>query len=94
MADTPAKNGIIEVTCPCCEATLWLDKTAGEVIKSEKAAKKKSSLDDLWLKEKKKAEGMDHKLEASFELQKKKHADAEKKFRDALNHVEDEDGSG
>jgi len=94
MADTPAKDGIIEVTCPCCEATLWLDTTTGEVIKSEKAARKKNSLDDLWLKEKKKAEGMDHKLEASFELQKKKHADAEKKFRDALNHVEDEDGSG
>jgi len=91
MADTPAHDGIVAICCPCCEATLWLDMTTGEVIKSEKAPKKKSSLDDLWLKEKKKAEGMDHKLEASFELQKKKHEDAEKKFKDALTHVDEED---
>lgn len=91
MADTPANDGIVAICCPCCEATLWLDKTTGEVIKSEKAPKKKSSLDDLWLKEKKKAEGMDHKLEASFELQKKKHEDAEKKFKDALTRVDEED---
>jgi hypothetical protein len=91
MADERAKGGVFKVLCPCCEATLWVDAAMEGVIKSEKAAKKKSSLDDLLLKEKKKAEGMDHKLEATFELQKKKHDEAEARFKDALGRKDKEE---
>jgi len=80
------KDSVFPVVCPCCEATLWVDGEARGVIRSEKAPRKKSSLDDLLLREKKKAEGMDHKLEATFELQKKKHDEAEEKFKKALDH--------
>jgi len=91
MAEEQAKGGVFKILCPCCEATLWVDSAAEGVIRSEKAAKKKSSLDDLLLKEKKKAEGMDHKLEATFELQKKKHDDAEARFRDALGRKDNDE---
>jgi len=67
-----------------------VDGKTGAVIKSEKAPKKKNSLDDLLLKEKVKAEGMGRKLEATFELQKKKHDEAEEKFKHALEHPEEE----
>ena len=82
---------MFKVLCPCCEATLWVDAATESVIRSERAAKKKSSLDDLLLKEKKKAEGMDHKLEATFELQKKKHDDAEARFKSALGRKDNDE---
>jgi hypothetical protein len=90
MAEEKAKGGVFKVVCPCCEAALWVDPATEGVIKSEKAARKKSSLDELLLREKKKAEGMDHKLEATFDLQKKKHDEAEARFRSALGR-KDED---
>jgi uncharacterized Zn finger protein (UPF0148 family) len=83
---TDKKDSVFPVVCPCCEATLWVDGEARGVIRSEKAARKKSSLDDLLLKEKRRTEGIDHKLEATFELQKKKHDAAEEKFKKALDH--------
>jgi hypothetical protein len=83
MTDT--KDSVFPVVCPCCGAKLWVDGEARGVIRSEKAARNKSSLDDLLLREKKRTEGMDHKLEATFELQKKKHDEAEEKFKKALD---------
>jgi uncharacterized Zn finger protein (UPF0148 family) len=83
---TDKKDSVFPVVCPCCEARLWVDAEARGVIRSEKAARKKSSLDDLLLREKKRTEGIDHKLEATFELQKKKHDEAEEKFKKALDH--------
>jgi hypothetical protein len=83
---TDKKDSVFPVVCPCCEATLWVDGKARGVIRSEKAARKKSSLDDLLLREKRRTEGIDHKLEATFELQKKKHDAAEEKFKKALDH--------
>jgi hypothetical protein len=83
---TDKKDSVFPVVCPCCEATLWVDGEARGVIRSEKAARKKSSLDDLLLREKRRTEGIDHKLEATFELQKKKHDAAEEKFKKALDH--------
>jgi hypothetical protein len=84
MTDT--KDSVFPVFCPCCGARLWVDGEAKGVIRSEKAVREKSSLDDLLLREKKRTEGIDHKLEATFELQKKKHDEAEEKFKKALDH--------
>ena len=41
--------------------------------------------------EKKRTEGIDHKLEATFELQKKKHDEAEEKFKKALDHPDEKE---
>ena len=90
MADEPAKGGVFKVLCPCCGAVLWIDPATEGLLKSEKAAKKKSSLDELLLREKKKAEGMDQKLEATLDLQKKKHDEAEARFRSALGRKDPE----
>ncbi len=91
MPDPKDKEDVFKVVCPCCEAAIWVDGKTGAVIKSEKAPKKKSSLDDLLLKEKAKAEGMGRKLEATFELTKKKHDEAEARFKHALEHPEDQE---
>jgi hypothetical protein len=89
MTDT--KDSVFPVLCPCCGARLWVDGEAKGVIRSEKAVREKSSLDDLLLREKKRTEGIDHKLEATFELQKKKHDEAEEKFKKALDYPDEKE---
>lgn len=79
---------VFEVTCPCCQCTLWVDPAARSVIKSEKAAKKKASLDDLLLKEKQKQEGFAHKFEATAEIEKQKRQKAKEKFEKAFDKAD------
>jgi hypothetical protein len=82
---------VFEVICPCCQATLWVDPSAQSVIKSEKGAKKKASLDDLLLKEKKKKEGFEHKFEATAEIEKQKRQKAKEKFAKAFGDLDKTD---
>jgi uncharacterized protein YbaR (Trm112 family) len=83
------KGKVLEVVCPCCRTVLWVDAEKGGVLKSEKAAKKKESLDDLLLKEKKKVEGFATKFEATADLERQKREKAKEAFEKALGKVED-----
>ena len=89
MAEEKTGDGVIQVECPCCSALLWVDVRTAGVIQSEKKEKKKGSLDDLLLDQKKKSEAMKGKFEATFELQKKKLEKAKEKFAKALSDIED-----
>jgi hypothetical protein len=75
-----------EVVCPCCRATLWIEAETGRLVKSEKVAavRKKESLDDLLLQEKKKKEGFATKFEATAEVEKQKREKAAEKFAAAF----------
>jgi hypothetical protein len=88
MSQEPEK--IREVVCPCCQATLWIEAETGRLIKSEKAAvgKKKESLDDLLLKEKKKKEGFATKFESTAEIEKQKREKAQEAFEKAFGKVD------
>jgi hypothetical protein len=86
-----AEHGsVFEVECPCCRARIWVDGGTGGVVKSEKAAKKKESLDELLLKEKRKTEGFATKFEATADLEKKKRELAKEKFAKAFGRLEGE----
>lgn len=78
------KEGIVPIHCPCCRTRLWIDLESGEVIKSEKAAKEKSSLDDLLAKEKMKQAGMDKRFASTAELARKKKEEARDRFSKAF----------
>ena len=45
MPDHPEKEGVLEVTCPCCEARLTVDPASGAVLGSEKAAHARAGVD-------------------------------------------------
>ncbi len=93
MADQPEGTHVFSVVCPCCEATVWIDGQTRAVLRSEKAKKKKGSLDDLLVHEHKRQSEFDRKFEASFELQKEKHSKADELFQKALEKAEKgEDG--
>jgi Zn-finger nucleic acid-binding protein len=98
MADKQAKDNthVFSIVCPCCESTLWIDGETKAVLRSEKAKKKKGSLDDLLVKEHKRQSEFDRKFDATFELQKEKHSKADELFKKALEKAdkgEDEGGT-
>ena len=90
MADTKAEeeSHVFSLVCPCCEATLWIDGETKAVLRSEKAKRKKGSLDDLLVKEHKRQSEFGRKFEATFELQKEKHNKADELFKKALEKAE------
>lgn len=75
--------------CPICKSLLWVDPVTEEVIQfEEKAGKKRKSLEELLLKEKKKKDEADRRFEATAELEKKRSEKAEDKFRKALSELD------
>jgi Zn-finger nucleic acid-binding protein len=96
MADPSEDAHVFSVVCPCCGATLWLDGSTRSVLRSEKAKRAKGSLDDLVVKEHKRQSEFDRRFDATFELQKEKHAKADDLFKKALEKAEkgeDEEGA-
>ena len=81
---------VFQVVCPCCQTTLWVDGETREVLQSERAKKKKSSLDDLVSREVRRSGEMSRKFDATFELQAEKKQKADEKFRQALEKAEKE----
>lgn len=84
------KGKVVAVTCPCCRTLLWVDPATGGVVKTEKAAKKKESLDELLLREKQKKDGFATKFEATADLEKKKFETAKEKFEKAFEKAEED----
>ncbi|MGZ5424093.1 MAG: hypothetical protein ACXW2V_05765 [Candidatus Aminicenantales bacterium] len=84
MAEIKEDTHVYSIVCPCCETTLWIDGETRAVLRSEKAKKKKGSLDELLVKEHKRQSEFDRKFDATFELQKEKHSKADELFKKAL----------
>lgn len=92
MAETKEDTHVFSIVCPCCEATVWIDGETRTVMRSEKAKKKKGSLDELMVKEHKRQSEFDRKFDATFELQKEKHSKADELFKKALETAEKGEG--
>jgi len=81
------KQHVFQIECPCCHSLLWVDSFTHDVIKSEKGKKKKGSLDDLLLKEKKKREEFERKFEATSEMQKERRKKAQEIFEKVFTDI-------
>ena len=88
MAEPKDDSHVFPVVCPCCDATVWIDVETRAVLRSEKAKKKKGSLDDLVVSEHKRQSEFDRKFDATFELQREKHVKADELFKKALEKAE------
>lgn len=84
---------VFRIQCPGCQKVLWIDPVTQEVIRTEKGKRKKGSLDDLLVREKKKREGFERKFEATSEMQKQRKEKAREIFEKALNNIDKEDNS-
>lgn len=88
---TSVKKKVFQINCPCCHAVLWVDSLTEEVIKSDKGVRKKDSLEELLLKEKKRIGAFDRKFEATAELEKRRLKKTKEKFEKALSEFDKED---
>lgn len=89
MKKKKEKEQVFQVICSCCQSILWIDLVTKEVIQHEKkGAKRKESLEELLLKEKKRKGGFERKFEATAELEKKRKERAEEGFKKALIEAE------
>jgi uncharacterized protein with PIN domain len=86
-----AKKEVFSVNCPHCRSVLWVDSQTREVIKTEKGAKRKESLDELLSKEKKRKGEFERKFEATAELEKKRREKVKEKVEKALSAYDKEE---
>jgi len=91
MKDAKKKSDIFEILCPCCHSALWIDPVTREVIQFERGQRKKGSLEELLLKEKKKKAGFERKFQATAELEKKRRQKVKEKFEKAFTKIDQED---
>lgn len=82
---------IIKVECPCCGSLLWIDSDQKVAIRFERKKKKKGSLDDLILKEKKRRAGFETRLESTAELAREKQKEAQRRYKEAFTNLEKKD---
>lgn len=82
----------LEITCPCCESTIVLDRLTGEVLlHKEKARAAKGSLEDMVSNlEKQKAEAS-KRFEKTLESQKDRSRILDEKFKEALARADKSD---
>lgn len=87
---TEKEKEVFRIQCPGCRRVLWIDPVTQQVIRSEKGKRKKGSLDDLLVQEKKKREGFERKFEATSEMQKERKEKAREIFEKALTKIDKE----
>jgi Zn-finger nucleic acid-binding protein len=75
---------VFEIVCPHCGTVIWVDGENKNVLKTERAARKKESLDDLLAREKTKQDSMASKFEATASLEKQKKDKARDAFEKAF----------
>lgn len=84
---TKKEKKVFRIQCPGCQKVLWIDPVTQQVIRSEKGKRKKGTLDDLLVQEKKKREGFERKFEATSEMQKARKEKAKEIFEKALTNI-------
>ena len=77
-------ENIIEVTCPKCNSSLWIDVDKKEVVQHKRGKKQLSSFEDLLAKEKKKKESTEETFSSARKLEKAKKKKAEEFFNNSF----------
>lgn len=80
---------VIEIKCPECKGTLWLDQATGKVVDHQSADHQKADL-GVFLKSQNKVTGFwDDKLKKAKEEEARRKSDLEQRFKQAKEHPEE-----
>ncbi len=78
-----------EITCPCCEATIVIDRISGEILlHKEKEKKSGLSLDAMVSNLKTEKSEADKRFEKQLEAQKDRTRILEEKFKEAMQRAD------
>jgi len=78
----------LSIICPCCEATLTIDKETGAIIAHEEKAKKLGSFDELKSNLDKQKELREQLFAQEMSSQKDRERLLEEKFQEALKRAD------
>jgi hypothetical protein len=92
MADLPESGNVLAVTCPCCGASLTIDRERGEVLGSEKAGHARAGVDikDATKVLEKESAQIREKFEKIVQADKTRGAELDKLFKSHLEKTGDE----
>jgi hypothetical protein len=81
-----------EITCPCCEATIVVDRLSGEVLlHKQKEIKVKGSLESMVAGLESQKSEAEKRFERQLESQKDRSRLLDEKFKEALERAEKSD---
>jgi hypothetical protein len=79
---------LIEIECPVCSGTLWVDVEKKVVVQHKKTKKKNlTSFDDLLLKEKEKKDKVEERFLSARDLEQAKKKKAQEIFEKSLGET-------
>jgi len=84
-----AQRKKIEVRCTCCEATLTVDATSGEVLFTKQPAKKSVSFEDAVQQVRKHQETASDRFDQAFAKEKGRKELIDLKFREAMERADE-----
>lgn len=79
----------LEVKCPMCKGTLWIDQTSGRVIDHKTADQQKVGFDDFLKQQKNKSSELDDKLRKAKEEAARRKAEIEAQFKKAKENPDE-----
>jgi len=82
----------LEVKCPMCKGTLWIDRSTGKVVDHKSADKKKVDLDSFLEEQKNRSSKWEHKLKSAESVEAKRKAEIEAKFKKAKENPDEIEG--
>ncbi|HXN06591.1 MAG TPA: hypothetical protein VN944_05955 [Nitrospiria bacterium] len=82
-----------EVECPCCQATIWVDRLTGRVSRHEKASQEKKipSMEEMIRKLSKEKAAIEEKVERESKALKERSRILEEKFQESLKKIDPSD---
>lgn len=83
------ENANFTILCPCCEATLKIDRLTGAVVSHEEKGKKLSSFEELQQNLSKQKETRENIFAQSFSAEKDRERILAEKFKEAMKHADD-----
>jgi len=82
----------IEITCPCCESTIVIDRLSGEILlHKQKETKSGQSLEAMVQGLSKQKSELEKRFERQLESQKDRARILEERFKEAMERAEKDD---
>lgn len=85
------ENVKLTVVCPCCEATMVVDRQTGAILSHQEKQKKLGSFDDMLKGLDKQKEARENLFSQELNAQKERSRLLDEKFREAVKRVDDKD---
>ena len=84
--------GLLEIKCPLCKGTLWVERTSGKVVDHKSAEKKTVDFNQFLQKEKERPDQWDEKMKKSKESEQKRKKEWEERFNQARENPDEIEG--